>query len=119
MDPIWSHLPRDLADHVCNQLPKVRAIPKNLKDEIVNQRWMLAKSYNWYLDLCMYHSRAALFMFKRDLGVEEGCDINEHWANMNPEDRILFYHHGPGSDTAKELLEREREFRDWRESIYD
>lgn len=34
MDPVWQTLPLDLANHVCNQLHKVRKIPDNLRVQI-------------------------------------------------------------------------------------
>ncbi len=34
MDTVWKELPVHLAEHICNQLPKVRRIPDDLKREI-------------------------------------------------------------------------------------
>lgn len=112
MDPIWQTLPEDLAVHVCNQLPKVRGIPQNLKRDIESQRWMLAKSFNWYLRLNQFHARAAYSMFQRELGCN---DVNEHWAQMTPEERSEFYYHpgGPGSPEGAWAAENELLFREW------
>lgn len=118
MDPMWRDLPPELADHVCNQLPKVRRIPENIRQQIVSQRWMLAKSYNWYLKFCSFHTRSAHSMFQRDLGIQG--DINQHWMSMTPDERSEFYWNGPGSEDARDLLEREEAFREWKmESKYD
>ena len=118
MDPIWQQLPSDLAERVCNQLPKVRAIPENLKKEIVSQRWMLAKSYNWYLRFCQFHARPAYIMFQQELGVQR--DINQAWMDMDCDARSEFYWNGPGSNMSKDLLEREEEFQEWkREADWD
>jgi hypothetical protein len=115
MDPMWRDLPPELAEHVCNQLPKVRRIPENLKRQIVSQRWMLAKSYNWYLKFCMFHARSAHIMFQQDLGIQGG-DINQHWMDMTPDERNEFYwSRGPGSEEARQRMEREQEFREWRD----
>ena len=34
MNPVWTKLPIDLTEHICNQLPKVRKIPDTLKLQI-------------------------------------------------------------------------------------
>lgn len=92
MDSIWSHLPRDLVDRVCNQLPKVRAIPENLKDEIVNQRWRLEKLYNnvraWYGDYDGY------YLLLDDLNILNESDfqsLDEVWIDMAHEKRVDYY----------------------------
>ena len=117
MDPMWTNLPSELSEHICNQLPKVRGIPVNLKRDIQSQRWMLAKSYSYYLRLCEFHSRAGYTMFKNQLGVPDGVDINDHWKTMSPDDRMRFYftNNGPGTEWARENLERQDMFREWRE----
>lgn len=118
MDPMWRDLPPELADYVCNQLPKVRHIPENLKTQIISQRWMFAKSYNWYLKFCMFHARSAYIMFQQELGIQG--DINQHWMDMTPDERSEFYWtHGPGSEEAIQRMEREEEFREWRETQWD
>lgn len=35
MDPCWKNLPNELVDKICNDLPKVRAIPFALKNELI------------------------------------------------------------------------------------
>jgi hypothetical protein len=113
MSDVWCELPEHLADLVCNQLPKVRRIPENLKTEIVSQRWMLAKSYNYYLRYCQFHGRAAMSMMKRSMGID--CDPNDAWAQMTQEKRLEFYYGpmGPGSQWARDDLERQEMFREW------
>lgn len=117
MDPIWKSLPSDLSEHVCNQLPKVRSIQVNLKREIESQRWMLAKSFSYYMRLCQFHGRAGYTMFKNKLGVPDGVDINDHWRAMCPDDRVRFYFtdKGPGTEWARDDMERQEMFREWRE----
>lgn len=117
MNPIWKDLPLELSEHVCNQLPKVRRIPENLKTQITSQRWMLAKCYSWYLEMCMYSTHMAYSLFQNELGCHG--DINQYWMDMSPDDRLLFYYHGPGSREAKLLLEGQNEYREWRETMWD
>jgi hypothetical protein len=116
MDPVWTQLPVELSEHICNQLPNVRRIPLNLKCEIESQRWMLAKSYNYYLRLCQFHGRAALTMMRDSMGITEG-DPNGAWARMTTDERLEFYYgaYGPGSPWARENLERQEMFREWRD----
>ncbi len=116
MSSVWGELPEHLAEMVCNQLPEVRGIHANMKREIESQRWMLAKSYSYYMRYCQFHGRAALSMMKRRMGVEG--DLNEEWARMTPEDRLEFYYGpmGPGSQWARDDLERQEMFREWREN---
>jgi len=55
MDPIWASVPSDIADHICNSLPKVRRLNPLLKWEIENNAEVrklrsLCKNYcdnNW------------------------------------------------------------------------
>lgn len=117
MDAVWSQLPLEIAEHVCNQLPKVRRIPVTLKREIESQRWMLAKSYNYYLRYCEFHGRAALRMMRHRLKCEDGEDPNDAWGRMSPEARLDFYYGegGPGSQWARDDLDRQEMFREWRE----
>jgi hypothetical protein len=41
METVWMNLPLDLAEHICNQLPKVRRIPCDLKREIESRVWIV------------------------------------------------------------------------------
>jgi hypothetical protein len=118
MDPVWKKLPSELAEQVCNQLPKIRRIAEPLKSDIVSQRWMLAKSYNYYLRYCEFHGRAALRMFYDRLHVTEG-HLNEVWAQMTHDERLEFYYgaFGPGSQWARDDLERQEMFREWKYEI--
>ena len=117
MDSVWANLPSELSEHICNQLPKVRGIPVNLKRDIESQRWMLAKSFNYYLRMCQFHSLAGYTMFKNQLRVPNGVDINDYWKTISPDDRLRFYftNNGPGTEWAREDLERQEMFREWRE----
>ncbi len=115
MDPVWKELPVHLAEHICNQLPKVRRLPMNLKREIESQRFFLAKSYTYYLRLCEFHSRAALSRMMIRTG--NHGDLNDVWRDMSPEARLEFYYGsgGPGTTEAKIDLECQEMFREWRE----
>lgn len=118
MDPIiWNALPTELAEHICNQLPKVRSMNPSMKREIESQRWMLAKSFNWYLRLNQFHAREAYRMFDKDLRLLFGLDghVNEQWALLSPDDRIEFYYRpgGPGSPEGAQMAENELMFREW------
>ena len=118
MSGVWKNLPDELSEHICNQLPKVRRIAEPLKMQIVSQRWMLAKSYNYYLRYCEFHSGSALSMMKRCMGITEG-DPNDAWSRMTQEKRLEFYYgsFGPGSQWARGDLERQEMFREWKYEI--
>jgi hypothetical protein len=34
MDPIWKNIPNELVEHVCNQLPKVRRVSWEFKNDL-------------------------------------------------------------------------------------
>jgi hypothetical protein len=116
MSGVWTNLPDELSEHICNQLSKVRRIPITMKHEIESQRWMLAKSYSYYLRLCQFHQRAALAMMRGRMGITEG-DPNHVWARMTTDERLEFYYgvEGPGSPWAAENLDRQEMFREWRD----
>lgn len=120
MSDLWGNLPVELVERICNHLPKVRMIPEGLKREIESQRWMLAKSYNYYLRLCEFHTRAALSMMRGRMGITEG-DPNDAWARMTSDERFEFYYgvQGPGTAWASENLERQEMFREWRDEQCD
>lgn len=52
MDPVWTQLPLELSEHICNQLPKVRKFDEVLSGDIQNQFYMLnrlLRNYtSWY-----------------------------------------------------------------------
>ena len=45
MDPVWTQLPLDFAEKICNMLPKVRRMNPILKDEIESQWYKFDKYY--------------------------------------------------------------------------
>jgi hypothetical protein len=104
MSGVWKNLPDELSEHICNQLPKVRRIPEDMKREIESQRWMLAKSYNYYLRYCEFRTGAALSMMKLRIG---NGDPNVMWTQMTHDERLAFYYDdmGPGSQWARDDLE--------------
>lgn len=92
MDPVWKDLPVDLVNHVCNQLPKVRVIPENLRDEIVKQHWMLDNMLNYYI--VWYGVVDAYFVLLDDLNImttHEYFDLIEAWDSIDSLKRMEYY----------------------------
>jgi hypothetical protein len=121
MDPIWTNLPIEISEIICNKLSKVRVIDCNIKSEIVSQRWMLTKILNWYLDLCDYNSLFAFSVLRNDLGIPNDVDVNVHWENMTQDDRINFFYapYGPGTYEGRIIIEKHAEFRELIEETRD
>ena len=88
MDPVWTQLPSELSDHICNQLPKVRSIDKALKRELCSQRYLYAKFINRYIELFSYPGQH----WYHALRVELGGDPTDVWNNLTPEERWELYH---------------------------
>lgn len=80
MDTIWTNLPLELSEHICNQLPKVRRIPQSLKREIEERAYIvreveypvsngLARAYN-----CLQiPTEGVRYKFSRDGFVLDMC----------------------------------------------
>ena len=101
MDPIWRNLPYELVLKICNMLPRVRAIPLSLKDEIESEEHMLlrvfrasAKFFHWpwtdvYNSLAVYNLRNGSLT-----ALEEGWDpeVSAYrvWGNMTHDQRVDF-----------------------------
>ena len=121
MDSLWTELPLELSEKICNSLTKVRTIQESIKTEIESQRWMLAKIFSWYFELCQFNHPMALSTIRRDLGVPVNVDINVHWNTMTPDERIDFFYspYGPGTEEGKELIARHKMYREWVEETRD
>jgi hypothetical protein len=78
MDPIWQTLPADLVDRICNMLPRVRAIPVELKNEITSQMHKLMDFYR--IARPLYRDHAWVFTYNC-LVVHSGKEIplDDHW----------------------------------------
>lgn len=91
METIWTNLPGDLVDKVCNKLKDVRRIPPELKEEIESQRYMLAKLIDRYIAYFDSNSWVAMYELMDRFGTR---DITEKWMSMTPEDRMDMYTKG-------------------------
>lgn len=98
MDPaIWSKLPYELVEKICNFLTKVRRIDTLIKDEIVHQ-WYKFDTYYWRL-AGLFGINNVLYVMYDDMknvaGVIDNYPeemayedvIREMWKNTTHEDR--------------------------------
>jgi hypothetical protein len=98
MDPkIWSRLPTELVEKICNMLTKVRRIDPCIKDDIVHQ-WYKLETYYWRL-VGMFGVNNALYMMYDDMknvaGIYDSYPedmefeevVREMWKETTHEDR--------------------------------
>ena len=95
---IWKELPVDLVDRICNLLPKLRAIPLPLKNEITSQQHMLSKyARNWIDQFYFGNGWVAVwsmlgeFEDRPDIGrisYEKCC--RDFWNTLTLEERLEF-----------------------------
>ena len=94
---IWGNLPRELVEKICNMLPHVRRIPKEIRDDIVNQ-WSIFDRYYWNTVILfgfwdaygvMYDDIRNVIGLGDDLPEEMPLEIVVHtlWTRLTPEDR--------------------------------
>jgi hypothetical protein len=97
MNPIWSQLPSELVDYICNKLPQVRSIPSDLKEDLI--------SYNRYNETVEgyreYYGDDARISFDYEcyLFVNHRVTLlwsitartKDIWRVMTPDDRNFIY----------------------------
>ena len=92
MDPVWTQLPIELAEHVCNQLPKVRRVDENMKAQIENQEWMVKRMLKYYTEWFGYMD--AYDFLLDDLNMLNESDflyVWKVWEDLDPEKRSEYY----------------------------
>ena len=101
MDPIWRNLPYELVLKICNMLPRLRAIPLPLKNEIEFEEHMLLRIYRASAALFhwpwtdVYNSLAVYNLRNWNLtALEEGWNAEVSarrlWGNMTHDERVQF-----------------------------
>jgi hypothetical protein len=90
MDSIWTQLPLDLVDHVCNQLPKVRRMDPDLKVDL--RFWHLEKLLR---NNQMWYGRVdGLQLLLDDLNMlneTDHIDVHDAWFDMDLDRRMEYY----------------------------
>lgn len=91
MDSVWKDLPLDLAEHVCNQLPRVRQMAPELKIDLIFwplQR-LIRNTTNWYGRDDGYE------LLLDDLNMLTESDfsvVHDAWYAMDVDARLEYYH---------------------------
>jgi hypothetical protein len=98
MDPIWTQLPIDLVNKICNMLILVRRIPDDMKRDIEMQEMKLNNFFKssrvlfglhtWtfvFNSLCLYVSEHNLFEISQEWSPRD--ESYYIWNSMTPEER--------------------------------
>lgn len=93
MDLMWTQLPLELSEHICNQLPKVRKIDEDLRFDIVSQNYMVHRMLKYYTQ--WFGKDDATYVLLDDLNIiteSDYVDVYDAWFNMDTDKRTKYYH---------------------------
>jgi hypothetical protein len=97
MDPCWKNLPIELAERICNMLPRVRSFDQPVLNDIKNQTHLFNKYY-WHVASLFGFDDVWYAMYDDmrnisdilDTHPEDMCIENvvfEMWKSMRPDQR--------------------------------
>ena len=121
MDSVWTQLPLELAEYICNKLPSVRSVNHNLIQDIKNQRHLLYKVMRMYKEL---HGSMGLTFLAMDMDATTETIIHS-WDSLPSDQRNELYKElSYNIDNVIDCAEDYREaYHDWleneREYYYD
>lgn len=91
MDSVWKDLPLDLAERVCNQLPRVRQMAPELKIDLIF--WplhrLIRNTTRWYGKVDGYE---ILLDDLNMLNESDFSDVHDVWYHMDVDKRLDYYH---------------------------
>jgi hypothetical protein len=93
MDTIWKNLPIELSEHICNQLPKVRRIPCDLKQDLRYQFFMVDKMLKYFTMWYGYDDAYTLLLHDLNM-LNESDDVSPYdtWYSMDTDKRTEYYY---------------------------